>query len=317
MILRQLLFSLCCLSSFFGLGQKTARLIPNEIQIGEQATLTYALILPKNSENYTFDPFDKFIPSVRTITIHGKDSSMTSSFEISGNFSDTTFIANNQLNWQGTYRITTWDTGYFVIPPTVFSTPDSTYELSPVLVRVTAPSVPENQEIEDIREQFSEIPFDFSTWAKNNWSWIGIIALILITLGVYFWLKRNRKMNQNWGESLSLFERTMLAIEALEKEKNWERNQQKIHYSELTYILRSYLGSVYEINLLEKTSYQTTVLLIKKGVSQSNIQSIQAILEQADMVKFAKSIPDEKACIEISQAVKKTISIIEKTISHV
>jgi hypothetical protein len=124
-------------------------------------------------------------------------------------------------------------------------------------------------------------------------------------------------MNQNWGESLSLFERTMLAIEALEKEKNWERNQQKTHYSELTYILRSYLGAVYEINLLEKTSYQTTVLLIKKGVSQSNIQSIQAILEQADMVKFAKSIPDEKACIEISQAVKEIISIIEKTISHV
>lgn len=316
MILRQLLITLCCLSSFFGWGQKTARLIPNEIQIGEQATLTYALILPKKSEKYTFDPFEKSIPSIRTITINGKDSTITSSFEIIGNFSDTTFLANNQLNWRGTYRITTWDTGYFVIPPTVFSTPDSTYELAPVLVRVTAPSIPENQEIEDIREQFAEIPFDFSTWAKNNWSWIVIIAFILIAGGIYFWFKRKRKTNENWRESLSLFDRTMLAIEALEKEKNWERNQQKTHYSELTYILRSYLGAVYEINLLEKTSYQTTVLLIQKGVSQPNIQSIQAILEQADMVKFAKSIPDEKACIEISQSVKTIISIIEKTNSH-
>jgi hypothetical protein len=76
----------------------------------------------------------------------------------------------------------------------------------------------------------------------------------------------------------------------------------------MSYILRSYLGVRYELNLLESTSFQTKILMKHKGLSEDTVETIQLILEQADMVKFAKSMPEEIDILKISALAKQIVA---------
>ena len=82
----------------------------------------------------------------------------------------------------------------------------------------------------------------------------------------------------------------------------------KEHFVELSYILRSYLTSRYDISLLEKTTYETTVLLTRKGLEEETVDVIIRILSQSDMVKFAKSKPDVIAILRISALAKQVVA---------
>jgi hypothetical protein len=107
---------------------------------------------------------------------------------------------------------------------------------------------------------------------------------------------------------LSLKELTLIAIDKLEKERLWEKGKLKEHYIELSFILRSYLSTLYGINLLEKTTKETNILLQQKGLKEITIQSIINILNESDMVKFAKSQPEEIAVLKISQLARQIVS---------
>jgi ethanolamine ammonia-lyase large subunit len=107
---------------------------------------------------------------------------------------------------------------------------------------------------------------------------------------------------------MSLKDRTLYAIDSLEKLKLWEQGKVKEHFSELTFILRSYLSTRYEINLLEKTSHETKLLLLQKGLHEETVRVISNILMEADLVKFAKSHPDEIAIYKHTQLVRQVVA---------
>jgi len=122
----------------------------------------------------------------------------------------------------------------------------------------------------------------------------------------YKWAKRIKKLTH--FKELNLQELTLIAIDRLEKERLWEKGKLKEHYIELSFILRSYLSTIYGINLLEKTTKETNILLQQKGLKEITIQSIINILNESDMVKFAKSQPEEIAVLKISQLARQIVS---------
>ena len=81
----------------------------------------------------------------------------------------------------------------------------------------------------------------------------------------------------------------------------------KKHFVELSYILRSYLTTRYDISLLEKTSYQTKILLTEKGLNKETVDVVSRILSQSDMVKFAKSKPELIEILRISTLAKQIV----------
>jgi hypothetical protein len=109
-------------------------------------------------------------------------------------------------------------------------------------------------------------------------------------------------------KEMTLKERTLLAIDALEKSKLWEKKQVKEHFTELTFILRSYLSARYTINLLEKTSHETKLLLLQCGLHAETVRIISELLTEADMVKFAKSHPDEIAIYKLTQLARQVVA---------
>ena len=100
---------------------------------------------------------------------------------------------------------------------------------------------------------------------------------------------------------LSLEERTLNAIDALEKRKLWEEDRLKEHFVQLSYILRSYLTERYSISLLEKTTHEARLLLEEIALNKSTISSIISVLSEADMVKFAKSKPEVNSILLVSR----------------
>jgi hypothetical protein len=114
-------------------------------------------------------------------------------------------------------------------------------------------------------------------------------------------LKNRNRFDSEKTILLSLEERTLNAIDALEKRKLWEEDRLKEHFVQLSYILRSYLTERYSISLLEKTTHEARLLLEEIALNKSTISSIISVLSEADMVKFAKSKPEVNSILLVSR----------------
>ena len=114
-------------------------------------------------------------------------------------------------------------------------------------------------------------------------------------------MKNRNRFDSEKTILLSLEERTLNAIDALEKRKLWEEDRLKEHFVQLSYILRSYLTERYSISLLEKTTHEARLLLEEIALNKSTISSIISVLSEADMVKFAKSKPEVNSILLVSR----------------
>jgi hypothetical protein len=126
----------------------------------------------------------------------------------------------------------------------------------------------------------------------KKWWWVVLAATGLILF--LLWFFRRKKATNTEDIILTLKERTLQSILQLEQKRLWEKNELKEHYSELSFILRQYLSERFGINLLEKTTIEAQLILKHYGLSESLLSEIGLILNGSDMVKFAKSAPEEK-----------------------
>lgn len=283
----------------------------SKILVGEQVMLTYHVRITKN-DKVDFNPELITIPAKR-IRINGVlESKDKIELEITEPFSDTVLKIRGNLEWFGSYVITAWDTGSFVIPSTAFLLNGKKYELPSTRLRVDMVPAKKGQDLYGIKESFAEVPprpimEQIKEFHAKYWWWFDPFWLIVVALIIFFRLKKvNRKPEKI--KEISLKDKTIIAIEALEKSKLWTKGKLKEHYIELSFILRSYLSSRYQINLLEKTTYETKLLLTQKGLHKESVETIGEILDQADLVKFAKSAPEELTVLSISVLAKQIVA---------
>lgn len=288
--------------------ETVATLSQNSILIGKTVLLTYSVDLTPGSKT-VFKPETAVLPS----RIMGKNGTLAAGssdlIEVVSPFKDTIFKDNNKEVWAGMYEITAWDSGSFVITGPTILIDDSLHYFPDIQLNVDLVKANKGQDIYDIKEAFADIPdepFSISRFL-TDYGWI--IAIALILLFSYLWMsRRNKNKPEPKIRELSLKEKTLLAIDALEKERLWEQDKLKEHYIELSFILRSYLSSRYEINLLERTTKETKLLLEQKGLHAETIRVIISILGESDMVKFAKSKPDEIAILKVSQRARQVVA---------
>ncbi|MFN5846298.1 MAG: hypothetical protein ACK46O_11375, partial [Flavobacteriia bacterium] len=237
------------------LSQETvATLSQNSILIGKTVVLTYSVDLTPGSKT-VFKPETAVLPS----RIMGKNGTLAAGssdlIEVVSPFKDTVFKDKKKEVWAGMYEITAWDSGSFVITGPTILIDDSLHYFPDIQLNVDLVKANKGQDIYDIKEAFADIPdepFSISKFLKE-YGWIIAIALILLLS--YLWISRRKKRKPVPKiRELSLKDKTLLAIDALEKERLWEQDKLKEHNIELSFILRSYLSSRYEINLLERTT---------------------------------------------------------------
>lgn len=286
----------------------SANLDDKQLLIGESTVLTLKVKTDKSdSINYREQrkEIDAYLYSGSSIVNAKKVK-----FDVLQPFWDTTFLNQNEQVWLGKYTVTIWDSGTFVIPGQPISIDDSVYYFNDVKIYYNL--VPKIKDVAfyDIKENFADIPedgFTITAFLRKNWWWI---AIILIGSVVYYFYRLNKKADVlgKPERSISLKDKTLIAIEALEKERLWEKDRLKEHFVELSYILRTYLTYRYDISLLEKTTYQAKILLLQKGLDEDTVNTIIRILSSSDLVKFAKSKPDALEILKVSTKAKQVVA---------
>lgn len=253
----------------------------DSVRIGDKAILT---ILVKNKPAaFNYDP----ISGVFSCEVSYKGQTLWKpggELEILS-FRDTTYTQKGIQYWKGVYTLIAWDSAKYRLPDLWLTWKDSTFSFK-------APNLYVGFVKKKVAEGIYEIPIEpeEDPWRllKEYW-WFLALALLAVIIGI-FWNKR-RKIRKT--EEISLRDRTLMAINQLRKKEDWLHGHEKAHYVAFSSVLKMYLSSRYELNLMERTTYETIALLKLKGLDPAMVRRIEDLLRESDLVKFAKMIPDD------------------------
>lgn len=191
--------------------------------------------------------------------------------------------------------LTSFDSGYFPIPPIFFHFKDTILKSDPLLIEVKSVAVDTSKGIYDIREPY-EVPFNFLSWVKSNKHWIiGGAVILAIVIGLFIWLK-NRKITEQTivqpkKPKIPAHKVALKKLKDVEHQKLWQHNKTKTYYSSVSEIIREYLELRYGMIALEQTTPEIIEASQAMDITAEQQEKLYQILSLADLVKFAKSVP--------------------------
>jgi hypothetical protein len=141
--------------------------------------------------------------------------------------------------------------------------------------------------------------FDF---AMNWWMWI-LIGTILIAASIYIYMRwKNRPAPVVIAPTVverapfvSPLDVLKTALEDLKRRDLIHQHDIKSYYSDLSDILRRYIEDAHDLPALESTTGELRTAFKNRGLHSELAHPCLAILEEADMVKFAKFTPTAAA----------------------
>jgi hypothetical protein len=145
-----------------------------------------------------------------------------------------------------------------------------------------------------------------SRWLKYlPWA-AGLMGLLLIVLGlVVWWTQRMRKKNHFKASQVPPHVRAKKEIVDLEAQRLFEKGDIKGFYFRFSEIMRHYLESIRGFPAAEFTTEE-----IASYVDNDQDRALLPILRQADLVKFADTVPTQAGKEE---AVQRALSYIQET----
>jgi len=209
-------------------------------------------------------------------------------------FSEIDSVLKSNLNrYHQNLSIQLFDTGDFVLPqlPFVSSEGDTFYTDSlnisfvPVLLDTT-------NVVFDIKGP-EDVPFNFSEAKPIVYGSFIILVLILL---IYYLIQKIKikkgVIEEEIAPSIPCEIEALEALKNLESQGLCEMGEIKNHYVQLTEILRCYFDRQFELETIESTTDEIVERLRTKKIEISLLTDITRLLEEADLVKFAKSNPD-------------------------
>ena len=262
----------------------TASVEPDSILIGKELSYTIDVSLEK-SENIIFPDSTSFIP-----------------FELISETSIDTTKQENGYIFSKKYEITSFDEGEYIIPKIKIQIGDKLFSTDSKKITVNLVEVDTTKQgLYDIKpsfDKFSSIEI-LKLSLKNNYPVILFSVLLIISL-VYFRSKIIEFFNPllNIKPALRPIELIKKRLSDLEKININTSYEIKLFYSELTFALRSF----FEKEVYDKALESTTGELILKlnnlseiksfAISKNSIKIVEDIFKRADLVKFAKFLPE-------------------------
>jgi hypothetical protein len=213
-----------------------------------------------------------------------------------------------------TLTITSWDSGYWAIPPVRFVINGDTAETAALLLTVNTVQVDTTQAIKDIKEIY-EVPFSWMDWLRENWPWVAggaVLAAILVAL-IRFLVLRSRKPREvkvTIPVLKPMHVRALEALEAINRKNMWQQGLTKEYQSEVTDILRAYIEERFNVPAMESTTDELLASLRLSEMNAGQREQLANMLHMADMVKFAKWTP---LPAENEQLMAGAIKLVQQT----
>ncbi|MBL0328962.1 MAG: hypothetical protein IPP64_05995 [Bacteroidetes bacterium] len=274
-------------ASFAQKIKATAKLDSNEIQIGQQVKLELSIQYRVDNGKRIQVLWPEIADTIR------KEVEVVSQSKI-----DTIVDKNDPFLFTQTQilSITSFDSGYWAIPPFKFLAGDTNgVYTDPLLLQVSTMTVDTTQAIKDIKEPYEQT-YNWMDWIKDNmlvvWVILGAILVIVILLLIF---KYTRKVKPVMVEvEIPKIPAHIIAFEKLDDLKTqnlWQEGKLKLYHSQLTDIIREYIENRYKIQAMEQTTDEILFGFRNVAIDEDSKSKLKQVLLLADLVKFAKEQP--------------------------
>ena len=193
------------------------------------------------------------------------------------------------------YLLTSFDSGQYVIPGQQVLINSKKYLTDSLLINVATVKVDTLKQnlfpIKSIKNQ----PVIFDDY--KNYLWLGLALLALILGLVWYYFIRKKKEEKAIEDRVPPYELAMQRLGELDGKQLWQNDKVKLYYIELTDIIRTYIERELNIPALESTTDELmeTIRDFNKiktlDLPKETVQNLQKLLQEADLVKFAKHKP--------------------------
>ncbi len=233
--------------------------------------------------------------------------------------------ADGRLSLEWTGELTVFHTGSLELPSIrlPYSHDGSELSLSSEPVPVTIKSLIAEEggepEIADLKPPVS-MPTDYSPLRAA----LLILAVILAAAALLWWL--HRRYAHKFAAAAAPedpFHRmpphlwVYKALQELLERRLEEQGLVDLFYAELSRILKLYLTGRYRIDLMEKTTQETSGLLRQAGAPERSVLEIRELLGRCDGVKFARHIPSPDSRKEAVETVYGIVDATKPAEAHI
>ena len=217
-----------------------------------------------------------------------------------------TAISGNFKTLTQTYMVSAYDSGKYHAGPQKIvyknqsGIKDSIFSGS-LFVTVNTVPVDTSKAFKAIKSPV-DVPYTLSEFLPYL---ISAMILIAIIVGAVYYIRRRRKRKPKVIERAKPKDPAHVwarkELKKLEEEKLWQKDEIKQYYSRVTDILRMYLEYRYNWLALESTTEDISEEINSYGIAQEAKQNLLTILNEADLVKFAKRIPTPDSNVKVME----------------
>ena len=210
---------------------------------------------------------------------------------------DTTTLSDGRIQLNQYLTLTSFKDSLFSIEPLAVVSGNDTFWTEPMALNIVQPfEVDSSLAITDIKD-IEKAPIWW--WGIIRWILLGLLIAGLAVGGWYLWrwLESKRKPKEEEIAQELLRPADEVALEKLDEikaAKIWKDGKVKEYQTDLTDVVREYIGRRFGVQSTEKTSDET-LRAMKPLIDKDLFGSLSKMLQLADLVKFAKwhTTPDE------------------------
>lgn len=209
---------------------------------------------------------------------------------------DSTDLGNNRVQVKVEVLLQPFEVNDYALPPIKYALGADTFTSNVVALKVLEPEIPQEMRdslfINPLRPPMS-IKSEWYDWVPNWFTeywyfWLPALLLIAIGIAIFILYKKNGKSLLPVRKTIPPYELAMRRLSELKKKRLHEQGHDKAYYTELTDILRQYLGGRFRIYALEMTSSQIMAELKANSETAPFAAELEPMFRTADFVKFAK-----------------------------
>ena len=224
---------------------------------------------------------------------------------------------DGRVEYSQDYVLTSFKDSLFCLPAFDFTAGADTFRSAPMSLNVVQPFELDTADnaIADIKPVQKP---DIWWWGILRW----VLLVVLVAAGLFlavFLYRRFAKHKEEKAEPVDpellrpCDEVALEKLDAIKEAKRWQTGEHKEYFSDLTFVIREYIGRRFSVRSTEKTSDET--LSAMKPILQERGQKdlygrLDKMLRLADLVKFAKwqPTPDENEL-----ALKEAYTFVNET----
>ena len=209
-------------------------------------------------------------------------------------------LSNQLVTLNIVYSLTSFDSGHWVIPSLIMNK------------KWRADSIPMDVQFSefDTSQPYHSIKdiLDVAVKKRSDWWWYVMGGALLLIMGlVYFLKKRKRRLPIHTSENIDPYKEAMLELKKLSS----ENLEPKLYYSKLILVFRIYLKRKKNMQSLQKTTADLIIKMKELSLKREELELVSQALRMADVVKFARYIPEAADREASFSAIKTCIESIE------